>query len=234
MSYCVNCGVELHAAAIACPLCNTAVYNPKQPVDLDAPTPYPVEIGQSEEVKNHEIALLLAVVFMTTGVVCGLLNLTVFTLTRWSLYVIGMLAVTWVLLMPVFFRNKTVPFAYIALDGLAVALFVGMIAWLHPGEGWYTEIAFPIIALSTGLCEVFYLFTIRMKIPRIIKAVVILCIIAVISVAIELLVQFHFHRQVVLIWSAVVLACCVTAGVMLLTIASRKGLRNELRRRMHF
>ena len=43
MSYCVNCGVELDKTCSVCPLCNTKVINPNQPVDTVSPKPYPVD-----------------------------------------------------------------------------------------------------------------------------------------------------------------------------------------------
>lgn len=45
MSYCVNCGVELDKTCSVCPLCNTKVINPNQPVDTVSPKPYPVDKG---------------------------------------------------------------------------------------------------------------------------------------------------------------------------------------------
>ena len=106
MSYCVNCGVELDATRGACPLCNTIVYNPKQPVDRKSPTPYPMNEGKSENVDHKELVSLMTIVFATISVVCGVLNWLVFTGTHWSYYVIGGFAVLWVYLMPVFFRDK--------------------------------------------------------------------------------------------------------------------------------
>ena len=39
MSYCVNCGVELDKTCSVCPLCNTKVINPNQPVNTVSPKP---------------------------------------------------------------------------------------------------------------------------------------------------------------------------------------------------
>lgn len=234
MSYCVNCGVELDATRASCPLCKTPVYNPNQPVDMTSPTPYPKNVGTTEHVDSGEIISLLTIVALTISVVCGLLNLLVLTQTRWSLYIIGICAMLWVFIVPMLSHDKVNPFLALFLDGLVVALFVGMIAWLHPGMGWYQEIALPIIAVSTALVEVNYLFNIRMQIPAIAKAMVIFGIIAVICVSIEILTGFHFNRHIVLTWSAVVLACCVAIDVILLALMHHKGARNELRKRMHF
>lgn len=234
MSYCVNCGVELDKTRSVCPLCNTVIYNPNQPVDRNAPTPYPREAGKSEKVDSKELTSLLTVVFATVSIVCGILNWLVFTRTHWSFYIIGAFVMIWINLIPVFFRDKVNPFVCIALDGLALALYVGMISILHPGHGWYFEIALPIIFISTALLEVFYLFNIRMKTSAITKMMVIVGIIAVITVAVQTLIGFHVNRIVNLTWSAVVLACCVAVEVILFALTLHKGARNELRKRMHF
>lgn len=234
MSYCVNCGVELDATRGSCPLCSTVVYNPNQPVDRISPTPYPKNIGASEQVDSRELLSLLTIVFVTASVVCGLLNWFIFDRTKWSLYIIGFFALLWIYILPLLLRDKINPFVAIAVDGVAMAMFVGMIAILHPGMGWYQEIALPIIAVSTALIEVFYLCNVRMKIPAIAKAMVIVSMIAVICVSIEVLIGFHFNRQIILGWSAIVLACCVAIDVILLALLHHKGARNELRKRMHF
>lgn len=234
MSYCVNCGVELDATRAACPLCSTPVYNPNQPIDTVSPTPYPTAVGKTEKVDSRELTILMTIVFLTIGVVCGGLNLFVITRTHWSLYVIGVCAMGWVGMMPVFFHDRLSAFVYIALDGLAVAAYIGMISLLHPGMGWYPEVALPIILVSTLLIEIFYLFIIRRKTSMIGKAILIMTIVASISVAVEVLLGFHFERHIVLTWSAVVLLCCAAIVVILVTIALQQGLREELRKRLHF
>jgi len=234
MSYCVNCGVELDATHAGCPLCNTPVYNPNQPIDRSSPTPYPVEPGKAEEVVNKEFTVLMTIVFATISVVCGMLNLLVLDMTRWSLYIIGALAVAWVFMIPVFLRDKLPAPICLALNGVAVALYVGMISLLHPGHGWYIGIALPIICVATMLMEVFYLFTIRMKTSLLSRAVVMMLIIAAVTVTVEVLIGLHFHGRIILTWSAVVLLCCVAVDVILITISLHKGLRSELRKRMHF
>lgn len=234
MSYCVNCGVELDKTRGVCPLCNTVVYNPNQPVDRTSPTPYPKEVGKSEKVDSKELTSLLTIVFATVSVVCGVLNWLVFTRTYWSVYIIGVFVMAWVFLIPVFFREKTNGYTCIALDGIITAMYVGMISVLHPGQGWYLEIALPIILISTALLEIFYLFNIRLKTSAITKMMVIIGIIAIITVAVQTLIGFHFNRMVNLTWSAVVLACCVAVEVILFSLTLHKGARNELRKRMHF
>ena len=234
MSYCVNCGVELDKTRASCPLCHTKVINPNQPVDQISPTPYPKNVGSSEHVDSSELLSLLSIILATASVVCGALNWLVFDRTRWSLYIIGIFVMLWVYLLPVFLRDKVNPFLSIALDGAVLALYVGMIAVLHPGHGWYPEIAMPIILLGTVLFELFYLFNIRMEIPVLVKFMVVFAIIAIVCVSVQVLTGFHFDRHIQLTWSAVVLACCVAIDVILFSLLHHKGARNELRKRMHF
>ena len=108
MSYCVNCGVELDKTCSVCPLCNTKVINPNQPVDTVSPKPYPVDKGYVDSGIRKETAILMAVCLATTAVVCGLLNLLFITFSHWSFYVIGTCIVLWIFCLPIFFPTKAV------------------------------------------------------------------------------------------------------------------------------
>ena len=108
MSYCVNCGVELDKTCSVCPLCNTKVINPNQPVDTVSPKPYPVDKGYVDSGIRKETAILMAVCLATTAVVCGLLNLFFITFSHWSFYVIGTCIVLWIFCLPIFFPTKAV------------------------------------------------------------------------------------------------------------------------------
>ena len=63
---------------------------------------------------------------------------------------------------------------------------------------------------------------------------VVFAILAIISVSIQVLTGFHFNRQIVLTWSAIVLACCVAIDVILFALLHHKGARKEFQKRMHF
>lgn len=106
MSYCVNCGVELDKTCSVCPLCNTKVINPNQPVDTVSPKPYPVDKGYVDSGIRKETAILMAVCLAATAVVCGLLNLFFITFSHWSFYVIGTCIVLWIFCLPIFFRPR--------------------------------------------------------------------------------------------------------------------------------
>lgn len=137
MSYCVNCGVELSASATECPLCNTPVINPKDLGGGRAEPPFPREKGQVETVKRKDLGLLVSAVVLATAVPCGLLNLLVFNKTAWSLAVIGVCVILWVMLVPVVIYTKQSVYISILLDGLAIVVYLYMLAYMVHSDDWF-------------------------------------------------------------------------------------------------
>ena len=234
MSYCVNCGVELDKTCSACPLCQTPVLNPNQPVDTVSPKPYPTRKGKAEPVERREFTILMSIIFGTTALVCLLLNQFLFSVGNWSFYVTGICVLLWIALLPVFFPNTISAAWGLLFDGASIAAFLGMVSWLHPGNGWYLEIALPITLLSTIVVTTQYVISLRRKSSFIKKTALLFGNLGVLCAAIELLTDLHFERQVSLSWSAIVFTCCFTIDIVLITISHLKGVRAELRRRMHF
>ncbi|MDO5410368.1 MAG: DUF6320 domain-containing protein [Lachnospiraceae bacterium] len=233
MSYCVNCGVELDKSCSVCPLCNTKVINPNDPGDSISPGPYPSRQGYIDSVQRSDISILMSVILAATALVCGLLNLFVFTGTHWGLHVIAICMILWVFFLPVFFPGKLHFGISLLLDGLSISLYLGIIAWLHPGNGWYLSVALPLTALSVILILI---FAFSLKSPRssiLFLAVILFAAVGILTVSIELLVRHYLKDPMMLSWSAVVLTCCVIIDVTLITILRRTRLREAVRRRMH-
>ena len=53
-------------------------------------------------------------------------------------------------------------------------------------------------------------------------------------VGIELLIRHYYEQRIRLVWSAIVLTVCTVIVVLLLTVLSRRRLRDAVRRRLHF
>lgn len=232
MSYCVNCGVELHAGCSVCPLCNTEVHNPRQAVDRTALAPFPVRKGDASPVQQTDAMILISIILAVTAGVCGLLNLLVFQRTSWSLYVIGGCAILWIFFLPVFFQ-KLSPYLSLFLDGAGISMYFGIIAWLHPGNGWYLGLAFPLTVLATGLVLLFVVCVRQIHASILSCAAFVLGEIAVFAIAAELLIDLFRQVPPGITWSAIVLTCCVIIDAALITIIRRARLREEVRRRMH-
>lgn len=233
MSYCVNCGVELDKTCRICPLCNTRVINPNEPVDEYSPKPFPELPGKLDPVQRNDMALLMTVILASTAMVCGLLNLFAFKQGRWSLYVIGICVNLWIFFLPLFFPTRLTPYTSLILDGISIALYFGVISLLHPGNGWYCAISLPIIgAVTLGiLLLIFFLKYLHSSILAL--AVVIIAEVGILCTVIELLVDRFLQEPLSLSWAAIVLTCCTIIDLALITILRRARLRNEVRRRMH-
>lgn len=234
MSYCVNCGVELDPSATACPLCNTRVYHPEQPVRTDLVTPYPTAKGTVETAGAKEFTILMSIILLTTSLVCVLLNLFSIPFGHWSFYVVGICAMLWVFLVPLFFPGKTAIYVNLLLDSCSILLFLGMVSCLHPNHQWFLRIALPIVLLTTMLLEILCFFIFYLKCSMIMKAIVSVTSAAILCIAVELLIDLFFNQSIFLRWSAIVLTCCVVIDAILFTIYLREGLRSEVRKRMHF
>jgi len=226
MSYCVNCGVKLDESLERCPLCNTPVINPNEVAYNHSVPPFPRENGQVETVKNKDVAILYSLVLIAAGASCGLLNLLVFNNSAWSLYVIGICIILWVLAMPVYFS--------LLFDGLAIGLYEYLITFNTPSSRWFYELALPITGVVTLLAIILAALCRRISSSFLATALYLFAEIAILCISIELLIRRFLAEPYLLTWSAVVLTACAIIIVALITMLSRKRLRGAVRRRLHF
>ncbi len=234
MSYCVNCGVELDVTASACPLCNTKVYNPNQPPATDVPTPYATVKGYTEPVKKKEFTILTSTVLVVTALVCLFLNTFTIQIGHWSYYVAGICVMLWIFMIPLFFPHKSNIYAQLLLNGIIIALFLGLVSYLHPNNHWYEHIALPIVGMGTILLEIIFIFAIKLKSSMLVKTAISIAAIGIFCMVTELVIDLHMKGYFYLRWSAIVAACAFVVDIVLMTIYLLDGLRAEIRRRMHF
>lgn len=234
MSYCVNCGVKLDDSLDRCPLCNTPVINPNEaPIHTSVP-PFPKERGQVEPVKHKDVTLLYSLTLIAASVACGLLNLLVFNRTPWSLYIIGACVILWVVAIPIFMYTRLPIYFSLLLDGLAISLYEYLITFNTPTSEWFFELALPITICVTVLAILTAALNRHVSSSFLAMALYIFVGIAALCVFIELLIRHFLALPLLLTWSAVVLTACAIIAVALITTLSRKRLRNEVRRRLHF
>ena len=233
MSYCVNCGVELESSLQECPLCHTPVINPKEAGRDIPPSPYPTDKGQVEVVKRKDLGILLSVVLTATSVTCLLLNLLVFDHSLWSLLVIGICICLFVFTFPAVYYSKTPIYVSLLADGVAVAVYLYMIAYLTPSTDWFWQLGLPIVMLVTLCMEIFTLLLKKIPFSVLSGALCLFIEIPLFCAALELMIRRMLFDPLRLTWSAVVLTVCVIIDVALITILVKKRLRNEVRRRLH-
>lgn len=233
MSYCVNCGVELDGTAKRCPLCQTPVYNPRQPAPSNCPPPFPTERSEVSLASRWELAVLISAMLGSVALCCGLLNLFLQARHIWSLYVIGAAAMIWVFLTPpLLWRKLPLPLAAV-LDAAAVGLYVLLIAWELRGLDWYLHLALPIVLLL-GLILLILALLLQDGRRSILSSIMLIIGSAGIFIAgLELLGDLYFYGVWQPTWSLVVLAVTAALEIPLLVVRRVPGLRKEARRRFH-
>ncbi len=233
MSYCVNCGVELHKSAAFCPLCNTVVINPVNPPDTHAKPPYPAEIGKVENVNSRGVALLLTVVFVSIALAALLLNLFLFKEGLWSAFVMGASLLLWVFTVPVLILRPS-RLLIILLDGAVISLYCFIIARQTDDASWYFGIALPIIIMLTGFVFLFGYVVKRFKTSILFKTAFIFGELGFYTVGIELSIRYFLYNSFSIRWSAVVGTSCLIIVAVLTTVMKNTRLREEVQRRLHF
>ena len=235
MSYCVNCGVELDGSLKKGPLCNTPVINPCERQKLtEQNAPYPKEKGQVDVVKRKDLAILTTVVLSATALCCLLLNIFVFSGSPWSLFIIGACLILFVLIFPLVIYTKLPVYLSLAFDGAAIGFYLYMITFNTKRDRWFLQLALPITALATILVEIFALLLRTFRVSFITTALYFFVEIALLCVGIELLIDHYREAPLHLMWSAIVLTICGVIAVALLTILSKRRLREAVQRRLHF
>ncbi len=234
MSYCVNCGVKLEESLQKCPLCNTPIINPNELKKAGYITPFPMVQGETEKVQSKDTIIIITVFLITTALSCNLLNLLLFKSTLWSLPIVGLCAFIWIAIIPVIALKHLPIYVFLLFDGLAMAGYLYLLTFLTSTNEWLIELGLPITALTT-LFILIFTFLVRKVSASIISITLYGDIIAALfCVAVELFIC-HYHKQPLhIVWSAIVLVPCSIIGIILITILSRKRLREALRRRLHF
>ncbi len=233
MSYCVNCGVELDGSAAFCPLCHTPVVNPAKPADAEAPTPFPTQRTEVPRTSGRAAAVLVTAMALSVAVCCGVLNLYFHGERLWSLYVIGAAAMLWVWVVPALLAGGKLLLLRLALDDLAVALYVFLISVDLDGGDWYWSLALPIILLA-GAALLFLGLLLQGGRRSILSSVTL-----VIGTAGVFLFGVEFFIDRFLLgrwqpgWSLIVLMVCVGLVIPLIVVRRVPALREEARRRFH-
>ncbi len=233
MSFCVNCGVELHATARGCPLCSTPVVNPVCPPDTLSPLPYPRRRTEVGPTHRGELALLITAMLGSVAICCGLLNLVFKTDRWWSLYFIGASSTIWVFFVPPLLWRK-LPFSLrILLDVGAVAVYVYLIAIDLNGRAWYFGLALPIIVLAGAILLALYFMLRGARHSILTTTTILIAALGVFVIGIDLMVDRYLRNIWVVTWSLVIVTVCVALIIPLLIVRHNPSLREEVRRRLH-
>ena len=132
-------------------MCNTPVINPNELKKVGITPPFPTESGETEKVKSKDGAIVLSVAMFTTALCCALLNYLVFNQNMWSIPIIGLCALIWIVVFPIILFRELPIYAFLIMDGFAMAGYLFMISLLTDTNKWMIELAFPINAMVIAL-----------------------------------------------------------------------------------
>lgn len=234
MSYCVNCGVKLAASEEKCPLCNTVVINPNDTGEDKKEAAYS---HRYEEYPGRKINVkyLVQIILSIIGIGVLVQTLCDFLISfniSWSLYGIGAFGLLVCFALPILTKFKS-PYIATMIDVVALALYIYMIAVMTDGQLWYFEFYLPL-HLLTGIYSFCMVIFLRKKRRNFFRAGgVSLLFVCLILILIELLLDIFIVGKIYLIWSL----CCappfIAIAILLLVIAAKPKLREEMGKRLY-
>ena len=228
--YCIKCGVELADSEQKCPLCNTHVFHP----DISrsqAERPYPENLYPPRQVRPWGMLVIITMLFLLPLFISLICDLQLNGQIRWSGYVVGALAVTYVLLiLPQWFR-KANPVIFVPVDFAAIALYLLYIN-LVTGGGWYLTFALPVTGGLGFIVTAVVTLTRYIHRGRLFVYGGAAIALGIFSLVMELLLDYTFGFPVVLRWSLYPMTALFLLGITLLAVACCRPLRESLGKRL--
>lgn len=141
--YCINCGVKLQDTEASCPLCGTRVYHPDLSRQRE-PALFPTDAEPELQKRSFVPQMILTILFLLPLFIVFQCDMLLNQTVTWSGYVMGALAVTYVMLvLPLWFRRPNpvifVPCSFAAIGGYVLYIDLAI------GGNWFLSFAFPLI-----------------------------------------------------------------------------------------
>ena len=235
MAYCVHCGVKLADSEKRCPLCQTPVYDPSEPVRPAVPKPYPVRTPEQELKRSKRFLLSrAALMLLAPAGLCFVIDLLITGKITWSGYASGALIML--------FLSAAVPLAvskyqaYFAIGAPFLCLngYLFLVERLSDSGRWFFPIALPALALGAAIITLIMALWRRGRLN-----LLTLIALSFAGAALECLAIEWFHAMANqmtggFVWSPFVLAPCLFISLSLFFINGNRSVREEVRRRVHF
>lgn len=232
MSYCVECGVRLAAGEPRCPLCQTPVNNPNQPVCDVSASSHPQAIEETIDRLDRGYARQLSLIFLSIPIAIVLLIDFLDGGASWSGYVVGALVMAYCFFaVPLLFPSPR-PYLYIVVDVLALLGFLLLVAWLGNGFSWYLRLVLPLITLLGAITLLVLLVLRRLELKRLYRMALMVGMIALLAIGLEIIIDLYIWGQVSLGWSVYSAIPLAVIALMLAGLEQNKLLKEEVRKRL--
>ncbi|MEG1720468.1 MAG: DUF6320 domain-containing protein [Pseudoflavonifractor sp.] len=225
--------MELDATAEVCPLCQTPVLNPRQPVDAQGAKPFPTRKAAVPDASKWAVALLLSAMLASVSICCGVLNLFLRTGHIWSLYVIGVAVMFWIWFVPPLLLRGMHLCLRLILDVAAVGIYVLLIAIDLDGRAWFLGLALPIVLLGGAVMLFLGLVLQGGRRSLLSSLTLVIGSVGLFLFGVEFLIDRYFAQLWQPSWSLIILAVCIALVIPLLVVRRIPSLREEARRRFH-
>ena len=222
--YCVKCGVELADSEQKCPLCHTPVALPGFVVKEDDRI-YP-RFEKPETVNPRGIYFILSFASLIAAIISFVADLNMGGGIAWSGYVIGGIALFYILfILPGWFRKYN-PAIFIPIDFLAIGLYLFYIN-LATGGRWFNTFALPITGIITLIISSITILSYYLRKGYLYIFGGALIAAGAFCPAIETLSIITFNQSPMM-WSIYPLIALFLIGMMMIVIAIVKPLRESL------
>ena len=233
MPYCVNCGVELAESEKKCPLCSIPVYVPNQNGLKKFKTPYPArEEYFSNKRERRFTSLILTLCFSFPALICFLVDLIYSSNLWWSFFVVGAMVILWVFTVPPLIIENLNLFVCIALDSVAVILYLYLVEYLTKGD-WFFWLGLPLALTLTILiiiCGilVFYRYVWGFYVGALLSVAV-----GIFVAVLESVISNYHFGHMSFNASLIVGIVMFFSALFFLSIGRRQKLKEEFKKRMH-
>jgi hypothetical protein len=234
MSYCVNCGVELADSEKRCPLCQTEVINPKAPWQEPSERPYSRHVDTiMKRIDRRYFATLAGLLLTIPCIITVLLDIISGGGLTWAAYVIGAVAVIYIMVLLPFFFKKYHAVIFLGADCAAVLLYLLFIETVNGGH-WFLGLGLPMtVAASACLLVLALLFT-KAQMSALVKSGAVMIATGLFLVCAEVIISIFVYGSIRFAWSLYALIPCAVVGVALLVLEHRQNLKERIRRRLFY
>ena len=140
--YCINCGVKLADTEKRCPLCGTEAFHPDLK-RVETEPMYPQHRYPAPQVNSRAAQIIVTTLILMAALTTLVINLQINAKVTWSGYVIGALAMSYVLFVLPFWFRKPNPVIFVPCGFAAIGLYLLYINWATGGD-WFLSFAFPV------------------------------------------------------------------------------------------
>lgn len=231
MPYCVNCGVQLKAAAGKCPLCDTPVLLPSsQKLKEEECGVFPEEREAEASEFDHDLWIKLISVITAAP---ALLNLAIDYVfgngISWSLYIIVSLGLVWVwCVSPFIFRRNIFPL-WLSIDATALITFLLLVEEFSNTGSWALPLAIPLVLFLTVLIFTLVMAFRSKLVRQLQKPALIFLLTALLCLFIETTVDLYTSSVYRPGWSILAAIPCVSFAVILLILQRRQRIVEEIK-----